>query len=234
MSRLRHENKYLISAAQAEIIRACAQAVLKRDTHSGDGGIYHIRSLYFDTPYDYFCHENEAGVDNRRKYRIRTYGDSEHIRMEIKSKICGMTGKESCWITREQFGDIVHGKVILPDGDKTSAWNKFITARNDAPLIPAVTVDYDREAFTYPDGNVRVTFDSCIMSSNRFDAFFDETLPGRPILPTGQTMLEIKYDEFIPDFILNALSVKNLQMTAFSKYYLCRKFDYSGREINGY
>ncbi len=233
MSRLRQENKYLISATQAEIIRSCAQAVLKRDTHSGEQGVYHIRSLYFDTPYDYFCHENEAGVNDRKKYRIRTYGGGDAIRMEIKSKICGMTGKESCWITREQFGEIVQGRVILPEDGKASAWNKFISARNEMPLIPTVIVDYDREAFTYPDGNVRVTFDTCIMSSDRFDTFFDETVFGRPILPTGQTMLEVKFDEFIPDFILNALSIRNLQMTAFSKYYLCRKFDNSGREING-
>ena len=233
MSRLRHENKYLISASQAEILRSCAQAVMPRDIHSGLSG-YHIRSLYFDTPYDYFCHENEAGVDNRKKYRIRTYGSGDGIRMEIKSKICGLTGKESCWITKEQFGEIIQGKSILPGDDRTSAWNKFITARNELPLLPAVIVDYDREAFTYPDGNVRVTFDTCIMSSDRFDSFFDETVLGRPILPTGQTMMEVKFDEFLPDFILNALSIRDLQMTAFSKYYLCRKFDYSGREINGY
>ena len=234
MSRLRHENKYLISAAQAEIVRSCAQAVMQRDTHSGEQGIYHIRSLYFDTPYDYFCHENEAGVDNRKKYRIRTYGDGNGIRMEIKSKVCGLTGKESCWITREQFEKIVRGETLVPGADSSAAWNKFITARNELPLVPAVLVDYDREAFTYPDGNVRVTFDRCIQSSDRFDAFFEKTVPGRPVLPTGQTMLEVKFDEFLPDFILNALSIRDLRMTAFSKYYLCRKFDYSGREINGY
>ena len=40
----------------------------------------------------------------------------------------------------------------------------------------------------------------------------------------GQNILEIKFDKFIPDYIYKNLQLDDLQQTAFSKYYLCRKF----------
>jgi len=36
-------------------------------------------------------------------------------------------------------------------------------------------------------------------------------------------VLEVKYDEFLPDYIAGTLELGNLQRTAFSKYYLGRK-----------
>jgi hypothetical protein len=37
-------------------------------------------------------------------------------------------------------------------------------------------------------------------------------------------LMEVKFDEFLPDYIYRALMLDNLQQTAFSKYYLCRKY----------
>jgi hypothetical protein len=47
-------------------------------------------------------------------------------------------------------------------------------------------------------------------------------------MQTGQHLVEVKYDEFFPDFIKGSLQLNNLQQTAFSKYYLCRKFSLGG------
>ena len=35
-------------------------------------------------------------------------------------------------------------------------------------------------------------------------------------------VLEVKYDEFIPDFLVQLLELRNMQQTAYSKYQLCR------------
>ena len=43
-------------------------------------------------------------------------------------------------------------------------------------------------------------------------------------MPTGKHILEVKYDELLPDFLYQLMSLGSLQQTAFSKYYLCRKF----------
>lgn len=39
----------------------------------------------------------------------------------------------------------------------------------------------------------------------------------------GQGLLEVKYDELLPDYIYEALQLGNMRQTTFSKYYLCRR-----------
>ena len=42
-----------------------------------------VRSLYFDDLNDSYMQENEDGIDNRRKFRIRIYeGDTSLIHLE--------------------------------------------------------------------------------------------------------------------------------------------------------
>lgn len=85
-------------------------------------------------------------------------------------------------------------------------------------------VAYERTPFVYNFGNVRITFDRNIGSTTDLNSFFDPYLPLRPILPLGKQILEVKYDELLPDFLYHAMSLGSLQQTTFSKYYLCRKY----------
>lgn len=57
-----------------------------------------------------------------------------------------------------------------------------------------------------------------------WNIFFDPDIPRRQILPVGRQLLEVKYDEYLPDPIYHALSLSNMQRIPFSKYYLCRKY----------
>ena len=95
-------------------------------------------------------------------------------------------------------------------------------------LQPKVIVEYDRVPFVYPDGNVRVTLDLQIRSSDRIESFLDKEIASRAIMPTNRHLLEVKFDEYIPDFIYQAVQAQNLQQTTFSKYYLCRKYGMGG------
>ena len=70
---------------------------------------------------------------------------------------------------------------------------------------------------------MRITFDRNITAGRDFGAFYAEHPAARPILPTGQHILEVKYDEFLPAPIAQVLELGNLQQTTFSKYYLGRK-----------
>ena len=42
------------------------------------------------------------------------------------------------------------------------------------------------------------------------------------MLPKGMHVLEVKYDEMLPDFVAKQLEIGKLNQTAFSKYYLGR------------
>ena len=102
---------------------------------------------------------------------------------------------------------------------------KLDLLRQTELMHPVVTVNYVREPFIYPDGNVRVTFDTDISSTPCDpEGFFSPQLPVRPVLPLGTHLMEVKYDAFLPDFIYRALNLGQLRQTSFSKYYLCRKY----------
>jgi len=87
-----------------------------------------------------------------------------------------------------------------------------------------VIVEYDRVPFVHPDGNVRITMDLNISSSNQIERFLEPQIARRPVMPAGQHILEVKFDEFLPDYIKNSLELGNLRQTSFSKFYLCRYF----------
>ena len=93
-------------------------------------------------------------------------------------------------------------------------------------MRPAVIVDYDRVPYVYrvSDANVRVTFDRHIKSVSDVAAFLDERVNGRSVMPEGWSLMEVKFDSFLPDEVYQLLQLDGLRADTFSKYYLCRKF----------
>ena len=88
---------------------------------------------------------------------------------------------------------------------------------------PVQIVEYERIAMVEPNGNVRVTFDRNIGGTNQIGTFFDTVLPCVPALPAGIHILEVKYDEFLPDPIREVLNSISLKRVSFSKYYFTRR-----------
>ncbi|WP_277935258.1 polyphosphate polymerase domain-containing protein [Parablautia muri] len=223
----RHEYKYPLMHGQILIENAKISAVAQKDAHVGEAGFYNIRSLYFDD-YDNSCYmDNENGVDNREKYRIRIYNHSaERITLELKQKIRGKTSKRTCPITLAQCRKLMDG--MIPDDIKPQqqVLHKLAYLMAVRLMKPAVIVDYDRVPYLYrrEDANVRVTFDSNITSVNDVSSFLDERIYGRGVLTAGQALMEVKFDSFLPDEIYSLLQLDGLSASTFSKYYLCRKF----------
>ena len=221
----RHELKYAISAAQIPLLKSRITGLMKLDSHAGADGIYNIRSLYFDDYHNRYYYENENGTDPRSKFRIRIYNHSSHrITLECKRKERGKTLKTSCPLTQEQTRLLMEGKV-LPDIDQQPPLLRKLTLQMmTRKLRPVVIVEYERIPYVYKNGNVRITLDTNIASSSAVETFLDPHIPSRPVLPVGQQLLEVKYDEYLPDFIYRSLMLPNLRQTAFSKYYICRKY----------
>lgn len=184
---------------------------------------YEIRSLYFDDYYDRCMGENEAGVDDRKKYRIRTYcNDLKTIHLEIKEKHNEMTKKVFCDLTKKECAQIMNGSLPLTIGSRMPL-NQLQIQMRCAQMKPSVIISYERTAFVCPVGNVRITFDRNIMASCCCNEFFNQRISEMvPVLPRGVHVLEVKYDEFLPDYIARQLEIGTLQHTTFSKYYLGR------------
>ena len=221
----RHELKYVVSAAQIPLLKSRITGLMQRDSHAGPDGIYNIRSLYFDDYTNRCYYENENGTDPREKYRIRIYNHSdERIMLECKRKERGKTLKTACPLTRQQTEQLMRGEILPLSETLPPLLRKFYVEMKTRRLRPVVIVEYERIPYIYKDGNVRVTFDTHISSSSNVQDFFSETLPKRPVMPAGHHLLEVKFDEYLPDFIYRSLNMHRLQQTAFSKYYLCRKY----------
>lgn len=91
-------------------------------------------------------------------------------------------------------------------------------------LRPKVIVDYVREPYVCANGNVRITFDKELRTGlHSVDLFNRELLPIQAI-DENLIILEVKYDEYIPDYIKIALQLEGLQRQSASKYVICRKF----------
>ena len=223
----RNELKYICTEAELRILELRIKAICKRDPHVDSTGTYDIRSIYFDDLNDTCFKENEAGTDPRSKYRIRIYnGDDSRITLEKKSKSHGMTHKESTPLSREQFDAIISGRsrnIFDAANQSSSLLNELELKMNMNGLRPKVVVAYRRTPFIYNAGNVRITFDRNIGHSTSFNTFFDKDIPLFPVLANGTHVLEVKYDELLPDYIYEVLNLDNLIYTNFSKYYLSRK-----------
>jgi hypothetical protein len=221
----RHEQKYIISETQMAYLKSRLGALLRPDPHAGYDGCYNIRSIYFDDLNNTCFYENENGTDPREKFRIRIYNNSpKRITLECKRKQCGMTQKQSCLLTKEQFLFLANGKAPKISVSSPFVLQKLCVLMETRLMRPVVIVNYDRMPFICATGNVRVTFDKNIASSQNFENFFSENLPKRPVMPTGKHILEVKWDEFLPDYIYDTLAAANLNRTTYSKFYLCRKF----------
>ena len=220
--KLRVEDKYIISQAEMNVLEKRLNAVMKTDAHQY-GDRYLIRSLYFDGYQDPCMDENEAGIDNRKKYRIRIYDPYDsYIRMEIKEKICGLTRKTNSLLTRGETEDLMQNRI--PQGfDERASLNALKTCMRLERFAPRAVISYERTAYVCPTGNVRITFDQNITASPNCRDFLSERVACTiPILPAGMNILEVKYDELLPDYIVQILDSGRLQRTAFSKYYLGR------------
>ena len=216
----RVEQKYLVSDWDLTLIAARLKAIMPQDDHQ-EGDCYEVRSIYLDDYWNTCMDENEDGLDGRKKYRIRTYDTpNAALRLEIKEKYRGYTKKTACDLDRESYDKLLSGGLEFSDDPVKNALLLQMRCRK---LEPKIAVVYQRTAFTHPMGNVRITFDRNIMVSRELDSFFDPHVSGLiPVLPAGMHILEIKYDELLPDFIFRQLDIGKLRQTAFSKYYLGR------------
>ena len=221
----RHEMKYICSQGQLAILEHRLNHVLRPDAHAGPTGVYHIRSVYFDDPYGSCVQENLAGVNHREKWRIRAYNrDPSRLSLERKVKENDRIHKDSCRISQAQFALLMAGRPCPVSDTSPDLLNRFSLLIATRHFAPKVIVGYDRRPYIYPAGNVRITFDSHIWSSSALDRFFDRELPRRPVQITGQHLLEVKFDAFLPDWIRQAIQMEGMQRTAFSKFYLCRTY----------
>lgn len=222
--KFRHELKQEIAYADMLALRQRLKAVMQRDSHATDGK-YEIRSLYFDNLNDKALREKLNGVNVREKFRIRYYNsDISLINLEKKSKINGLCLKESAKLTVAQTEAIISGDVTWMKECKEPLVRELYVKMKQEGLRPKTIVDYTREPFVFAPGNVRVTLDYNIRTGLSGIDFLKDSCVTVPIV-NNPIILEIKWDEYLPDIIKDIIQLNSGRIGAFSKYAVCRIYD---------
>ncbi len=223
--KFRHELKHLINTSDYFTLRSRLKHIAKLDRFAGSDGTYKIRSLYFDNPDNKALMEKFNGLRNREKFRIRFYNnDPSFIKLEKKSKAYGLCLKSAAVITKGQCERLLHNDIewLMDSGDELL---QELYAKIKYQLLrPQTVVDYFREAYIYEPGRVRITIDSQLQSGLFSKDLFNPNLPTIAITAGGQIILEVKFDEFLPEVIKDVIQTNERRSTAISKYAACRLY----------
>lgn len=212
----RIEYKFLITTDDYIKLRFQLEQTLALDEYAdSQTKSYPITSVYFDDLLDSHMFQKSDGLEFHQKYRIRQYANGAK-RLEFKTKVGNLTSKQSFWLT-----DPLEQAILTMDFDQLYKHveeelieNLIVRMKCDY-LQPALVIDYEREAYVFPSGNVRITFDKNLRA-RRVD---QDPHMMRSLFEPKYMMLEVKYTGLLPAFLKTLLFSKNYQQIAYSKYY---------------
>ena len=230
--KLRHEYKFYINTIVYHELRERFRHGLFPDPHMKDEEGYLISSLYFDDIYHSAIEDKINGAPFREKYRIRLYNRSDEvIRLECKIKYNEYIAKQGVSLSREEYYSILSGdyEFLLSKPDEVCR-NLYMSHKTKL-LRPVTVVEYLREAYVHPNGNVRITFDKSLSASIGELDIFHEDYAAIQVPMDGMMILEVKYDDYIPDYIWKIIQTDRMVKCAISKYVMCRDINRKVRII---
>ncbi|MHB1152427.1 MAG: polyphosphate polymerase domain-containing protein [Eubacteriales bacterium] len=222
----RNEKKFLINVTEFIRKSAYLNNLLPQDPHNGTHG-YMIRSLYFDTVYDTDFFEKEAGIDIRRKIRLRIYDPAQDFAMlEMKQKQGENQLKRSLKISKHDAEQLIgcnFSPLLSYKEDFAQEVYGFMVCRCYRPKI---IVEYNRKAFIAKENKIRITFDNNIISTESNLDLFSTNLLMNPVLDKYNVILEVKYNGFLLEYIKQMLNTTDKSELSVSKYCLARQNNY--------
>lgn len=225
----REEKKFLINVE--EFIKKSHQLeqVLIQDEHNGTHG-YLIRSLYFDTIYDDDYFEKQAGVECRRKIRLRCYDpDSNYAMLEMKQKQGSSQLKRSLRMTREDAMRMIQGDYSPLLRYPEEFAQECYALMQCRCYRPKTIVQYNRKAFIAKENKIRITFDNNIVATESCMDLFSPDLNMNPVLDKFDVVLEVKFNGFLLDYIRQLINSIDKSELSVSKYCLARQNAYQTR-----
>lgn len=219
----RHELKFNIDLLQYQVLQRKLATLLKPDPNMESKKPYNIRNLYFDDFKESALCDKASGVYKRKKYRMRIYNHSDAtIKFERKTKVQQYIYKESAKITRNEADKIISGQYdFLAKTEEQLLRDFYLETRNNL-MRPVSIVEYDREAYIHPVGNVRITFDTNLRVDMGSASFFESDLCTMHVIDQPAVLMEVKYNEFIPQYICGLFPDTIRPQASFGKFSVCR------------
>ena len=221
----RHELKYFISDQEYHALINKLRYLLKPDSHSTPGKGYFIRSLYFDSHDDESLFAKLSGFHTRTKYRLRLYDPkAKTLKFEIKHKRNNQIFKQSTLITKERAQAVIDGDYSALLVDNNPILHQIYQVFTTKLYRPKVIVDYIRDAYMFDFFNLRITIDKYLSATNTQQDIFSGGLHTLPVILEQKHILEIKYEDYLPDHIRSMVQCDHFERMAISKYTLARRF----------
>ena len=171
-----------------------------------------VNSIYFDT-LDYISiRQNLDGVSNKKKIRIRWYGEQKKLVkpvLEIKSKKGSETTKESFKIN--ELNDLSFPNLKNLEIIKNVINSKIHSKKTIHPIL---TTNYDREYFISNNGKIRATIDYNLKS------IYLKNLSQIDIVKNFSLacILELKYSTKLDKYVRKNLKNITLRLSKNSKF----------------
>lgn len=198
MAILRNEFKFYLHSADALLLKHRLSAALCTDRHTRPGDAYAIRSLYFEDPNFSAYFDKMNSLEKREKFRIRFYnGDPSFLRLEKKQKIGKFCRKEGERIPLSFAEAIVEKESVFPEPIGPLS-EELLQKIRSSGLAPCFFVDYRRTAFVSEPEEVRITIDENLSASSFSHSLTEKSPLSIPVLEPGESILEIKFNRFLP------------------------------------
>lgn len=224
---LRREIKYKVSAEAASRIKCRLSNVLSGDVHNTNEG-YIVRSLYFDTPANVDYYDKAAGVDYRKKIRLRIYNaNADNAKLELKEKQNIFQRKRSLIVTRAEAEALISGQYECLR-EKGEFGSYIYALMNTECYRPSCVVQYVRQAYVSDTNDIRITFDRRLSANEGNFNIFDRCLQLYPVWLSENTIMEVKYNHFLLSYIKNMIDEADKLHVSSSKYCQCRMFGLGG------
>lgn len=126
-------------------------------------------------------------------------------------------------MTAEEVRALISGDYTWMKGDGRPLVEELYFKMTTQQLRPKTIVDYTREPYIFPAGNVRITIDYNIRTGIYCTDFLNPeclTVPARD----APIILEVKWDDFLPDLVRDIIQLNGRHSCAFSKYAACRVY----------
>ena len=221
----RQEYKYFINNADMHKLSNILNELMKLDEHADlKTKEYTVTSLYFETPNDDDLNEKLDGLLVREKHRMRLYNHNSIVKLETKKRNGTVIAKNSVQIEMNDAINLINGCYNYDNFDNELAKLIIIKLKSSA-YKPRVIVEYDRQAYYLPYGEIRITFDKNLRTYNTHTDLFNlKDVAKSPVFLNNNQILEIKFSVGLPSYLTNALETIPSIRSSISKYALCQRF----------
>jgi VTC domain len=227
----RHECKFVVPESVAERLLRRVTPFVEPDAHGAQRSnqSYTIASLYLDDAGGTLYRETVEGIAHRYKLRVRTYSDdpATPVFLEVKRRHDRVVQKLRCPVPRVVLPALLSGDTTEVPGlpaNKQPSLAEFLRLLQLRRAVPRCVVRYERQAFVGRDEHeVRVTFDRrlCAMPEERPSLRMHDARYAT--VPSGGVILELKFTDRCPPWMVDAVHACELRRRSFSKY--CKSVD---------